>query len=86
MLKLMSDFYYFSEAEVFSFGKSARGRLGRSDPETMTPKRINIVSDELFSVVSISCSHGSTLLATRRKFILFAILMRCFIIGSTGHI
>ncbi|XP_060602360.1 serine/threonine-protein kinase Nek8-like [Ruditapes philippinarum] len=53
------------EAEVFSFGKSARGRLGRSDPETMTPKRINIVSDELFSVVSISCSHGSTLLATR---------------------
>lgn len=56
-----------ADAEVFSFGKSARGRLGRSDSDTMTPKRVNIVSDEVFTVVSISCSHGTTLLATRRK-------------------
>lgn len=51
--------------EVFSFGKNARGRLGRSDPETMTPKRVAISNNETFSVVSISCSHGNTLLATR---------------------
>ncbi|KAL4236853.1 Serine/threonine-protein kinase Nek8 [Mactra antiquata] len=53
------------DGEVFSFGKSARGRLGRSDTDTMTPKPVNITSDELYSVVSISCSHGTTLLATR---------------------
>ncbi|XP_052774404.1 serine/threonine-protein kinase Nek8-like isoform X1 [Mya arenaria] len=53
------------DAEVFSFGKNARGRLGRSDPDTMTPKPVNMAHDDLFSVVSISCSHGTTLLATK---------------------
>ncbi|KAH3849775.1 serine/threonine-protein kinase Nek8-like [Dreissena polymorpha] len=53
------------DAEVFSFGKSARGRLGRSDSDTMTPKPVSIPSDEVFTVVSISCSHGTTLLATK---------------------
>ena len=59
----------FTDGEVFSFGKSARGRLGRSDDDTMTPKRVNFQSDEVFEVVSISCSHGNTLVATRRKFV-----------------
>lgn len=69
-VSIMNSLYFIFivlDGEVFSFGKSARGRLGRSDQDTMTPKRVNIVSDELFAVVSISSSHGTTLLATRRK-------------------
>ncbi|XP_069125944.1 serine/threonine-protein kinase Nek8-like [Argopecten irradians] len=50
--------------EVFSWGNSARGRLGRTDTDS-TPKKVNLSSDELFSVTSISCNHGNTLLATR---------------------
>ena len=34
----------------------------------MTPKRVNFSTDEVFQVVSISCSHGNTLVATRRKY------------------
>ena len=60
--------FFFSDGEVFSFGKSARGRLGRSDEDTMTPKRVSFPTDEVFEVVSISCSHGNTLVATRRKY------------------
>ncbi|XP_060071044.1 serine/threonine-protein kinase Nek8-like [Ylistrum balloti] len=50
--------------EVYSWGNSARGRLGRSETDS-TPKKVNLSPDELFSVVSISCNHGNTLLATR---------------------
>lgn len=52
------------EGEVYSWGNSARGRLARPDGDS-TPKKVNLSSDELFSVVSISCNHGNTLLATR---------------------
>ena len=64
-----STFFMSTDGEVFSFGKSARGRLGRSDEDTMTPKRVNFQTDEVFEVVSISCSHGNTLVATRRKLV-----------------
>ena len=33
----------------------------------MTPKRVNFQTDEVFEIVSISSSHGNTLVATRRK-------------------
>ena len=61
------NLFFSSDGEVFSFGKSARGRLGRSDEDTMTPKRVNFQTDEVFEIVSISSSHGNTLVATRRK-------------------
>ena len=35
----------------------------------MTPKRVSFPTDEVFEVVSISCSHGNTLVATRRKYL-----------------
>lgn len=53
------------DGEVFSFGKSARGRLGRSDNDNMTPKRVIVNSEDVFAAVSISCSHGTTLFATK---------------------
>ena len=65
---LSNPYFIFTDGEVFSFGKSARGRLGRSDDDTMTPKHVSFQSEEVFEVVSISCSHGNTLVATRRKF------------------
>ncbi|KAJ8306380.1 hypothetical protein KUTeg_016925 [Tegillarca granosa] len=51
--------------DVYSWGNSSRGRLGRSDEETCIPQKVTFTGEEQFSVVSISCSHGNTLLATR---------------------
>ncbi|KAK3585259.1 hypothetical protein CHS0354_006307 [Potamilus streckersoni] len=53
------------DGEIFSWGKSARGRLGRSDEDTMTPKKVIFQGEDVFTVVSISCSHGNTLVATK---------------------
>ncbi|XP_041360031.1 serine/threonine-protein kinase Nek8-like [Gigantopelta aegis] len=53
------------DGEIFSWGKSARGRLGRSDEDSAIPKQVQIPADDQFSIVSISCSHGNTLIATK---------------------
>lgn len=57
----------FSGGEIFSWGKSARGRLGRTDEEPGIPKKVILTGEEPFSIVSLSCSHGNTLIAIRRK-------------------
>ena len=54
-----------SDSEVFTWGKSARGRLGRSEHESNVPKKVAIGDDEPFLVTSVSCSHGNTLIATK---------------------
>ncbi|XP_076440668.1 serine/threonine-protein kinase Nek8-like [Babylonia areolata] len=51
--------------EIFSWGKSARGRLGRADEDPGTPKKVAITGEDPFSIVSLSCSHGNTLVAIR---------------------
>ncbi|PVD23797.1 hypothetical protein C0Q70_17071 [Pomacea canaliculata] len=51
--------------DIFSWGKSARGRLGRLDDEPGVPKKVAINGEDPFSIVSISCSHGNTLVAIR---------------------
>ena len=56
-----------TDGEIFSWGKSARGRLGRPDEDTGIPKQVQVQADDQFSIVSISCSHGNTLIATKRK-------------------
>ncbi|XP_067677206.1 serine/threonine-protein kinase Nek8-like isoform X1 [Haliotis asinina] len=53
------------DGEVFSWGKSSRGRLGRVDEETNVPRQVIFPGEDVFSVVSISCSHGNTVIATR---------------------
>ncbi|ESO92636.1 hypothetical protein LOTGIDRAFT_120493 [Lottia gigantea] len=56
------------DGEVYTWGKGSRGRLGRPDQQSNLPMKVNITGEEPFQVVCISCSHGNTLLATKRKY------------------
>ncbi|XP_013380324.1 serine/threonine-protein kinase Nek8 isoform X2 [Lingula anatina] len=49
---------------VYSWGKAARGRLGRSGDITDIPQPITFTDQDRFNVTSVSCCHGNTLLAT----------------------
>lgn len=53
------------EGGVFSWGKASRGRLGRRDGETSSPHLVTFAGEDPFAVISLSCSHGNTLLATK---------------------
>ncbi|XP_035826052.1 serine/threonine-protein kinase Nek8 isoform X2 [Aplysia californica] len=54
-----------TDNEVFTWGKSSRGRLGRPDEDSHLPKVVALPKDEPFTVNSLSSSHGSTLIATK---------------------
>jgi len=62
---------FFSDKEVYSWGKSSRGRLGRSEENTTEPCKILFSGEEPFTVLDLCCSHGNTLLCTKRKCFLF---------------
>ena len=55
------------DSEVYTWGKSARGRLGRSDHENSVPRKIAFGEDEPFLVTSVSSSHDITLIATKSE-------------------
>ncbi len=57
-----------TDGEIYSWGKSARGRLGRTEGDTGIPQAIMFGDDHPFTVVSICSNHGSTLMATKRKY------------------
>lgn len=53
------------DCDVYTWGKCARGRLGRP-MDTRLPKQVHFGGAyEPFTVTSISCSHGTTLLAAK---------------------
>ncbi|XP_070562711.1 serine/threonine-protein kinase Nek8-like [Ptychodera flava] len=54
-----------ADGEVFSWGKAARGRLGRKDDTANLIKLVDFLDEEPFAVTSVSCSHGNTLLGTK---------------------
>mgnify|MGYP001554001008 CR=1 FL=1 len=56
-----------AEGKIYSWGKAARGRLGREDLENSLPSLVLFkdVGRNIMSAISISCSHGATLLAMR---------------------
>ena len=59
-----------TDCDVYTWGKCARGRLGRP-MDTRLPKQVHFGGAyEPFTVTSISCSHGTTLLAAKRKLIM----------------
>jgi alpha-tubulin suppressor-like RCC1 family protein len=64
------EHFFQTEGEVYSFGNQSRGRLGRPEEDPTEPRKVPFVGEDPFIVVSLSCSHGNTLLATRRMFIL----------------
>uniref|UniRef100_A0A8C4VYA4 non-specific serine/threonine protein kinase n=1 Tax=Gopherus evgoodei TaxID=1825980 RepID=A0A8C4VYA4_9SAUR len=56
-----------AEGEVYTWGKGARGRLGRKDEETRTPRPVQLEETHPYLVTSVACCHGNTLLAVKRK-------------------
>ncbi|XP_040099850.1 serine/threonine-protein kinase Nek8 isoform X4 [Oryx dammah] len=54
-----------AEGEVFSWGKGARGRLGRRDEDAALPRPVQLDETHPYTVTSVSCCHGNTLLAIR---------------------
>ncbi|XP_073902573.1 serine/threonine-protein kinase Nek8 isoform X1 [Castor canadensis] len=56
-----------AEGEVYSWGKGARGRLGRRDEDAGLPRPVQLDETHPYTVTSVSCCHGNTLLAVRRE-------------------
>ncbi|XP_075760629.1 LOW QUALITY PROTEIN: serine/threonine-protein kinase Nek8 [Pelodiscus sinensis] len=54
-----------AEGEVCTWGKGARGRLGRKDEETRVPRPVQLEETQPYMVTSVACCHGNTLLAVK---------------------
>ncbi|XP_028320284.1 serine/threonine-protein kinase Nek8 isoform X1 [Gouania willdenowi] len=54
-----------SEGEVYTWGKGARGRLGRKEEDSGKPKAVHLDERHPFTVTSVACCHGNTLLAVK---------------------
>ena len=60
---------FTTDGDVFSWGKSARGRLGRPNEATSIPGLVNLPEElKNYMVTSICSSHGSTVLAVTCKY------------------
>uniref|UniRef100_A0A3B5LNN9 non-specific serine/threonine protein kinase n=1 Tax=Xiphophorus couchianus TaxID=32473 RepID=A0A3B5LNN9_9TELE len=56
-----------AEGEVYTWGKGARGRLGRKEEDCGIPKPVQLDESHPFAVTSVACCHGNTLLAVKRN-------------------
>ncbi|XP_063811961.1 serine/threonine-protein kinase Nek8 isoform X2 [Pseudophryne corroboree] len=54
-----------ADGQVFTWGKGARGRLGRRDEGIGTPKMVQLEESHPYTVTSVACCHGNTLLAVK---------------------
>ncbi|XP_032072097.1 serine/threonine-protein kinase Nek8 isoform X2 [Thamnophis elegans] len=54
-----------ADGEVYTWGKSARGRLGRKEEEPRSPHPVQLEEGPPSLVVSVSCCHGTTLLTAK---------------------
>eukprot|EP00075_Anas_platyrhynchos_P039005 XP_027328258.1 serine/threonine-protein kinase Nek8 [Anas platyrhynchos] len=54
-----------ADGEVCTWGKGARGRLGRKDEETGAPRPVQLEETHPYLVTSVACCHGNTLLAVK---------------------
>ncbi|XP_014914153.1 serine/threonine-protein kinase Nek8 [Poecilia latipinna] len=57
-----------AEGEVYTWGKGARGRLGRKEEDCGIPKPVQLDESHPFTVTSVACCHGNTLLAVKPLF------------------
>ena len=67
VLLFLSLGFSLAEGEVYSWGKGARGRLGRRDEDAGLPRPVQLEETHPYTVTSVSCCHGNTLLAVRRE-------------------
>uniref|UniRef100_A0A8C6THB1 non-specific serine/threonine protein kinase n=1 Tax=Neogobius melanostomus TaxID=47308 RepID=A0A8C6THB1_9GOBI len=58
---------FSTEGEVYTWGKGARGRLGRKEEDSGIPKAVQLDETHPFVVTSVACCHGNTLLAVKRN-------------------
>ncbi|KTG06724.1 hypothetical protein cypCar_00017404 [Cyprinus carpio] len=56
-----------AEGEVYTWGKGARGRLGRKEEDSGKPKAVQLDESHPYTVTSVACCHGNTLLAVKRN-------------------
>lgn len=56
-----------TEGEVYTWGKGARGRLGRKEEDCGIPKAVQLEESHPFAVTSVACCHGNSLLAVKRN-------------------
>ncbi|XP_041097326.1 serine/threonine-protein kinase Nek8 isoform X1 [Polyodon spathula] len=54
-----------AEGEVYTWGKGARGRLGRKEEDCGIPKLVQLDESHPYIVTSVACCHGNTLLAVK---------------------
>ncbi|XP_073421612.1 serine/threonine-protein kinase Nek8 isoform X3 [Dendrobates tinctorius] len=54
-----------TDGQVFTWGKGARGRLGRKDEGIGVPKMVQLEESHPYTVTSVACCHGNTLLAVK---------------------
>ncbi|XP_019723785.1 serine/threonine-protein kinase Nek8 isoform X1 [Hippocampus comes] len=54
-----------SDGEVYTWGKGARGRLGRKEEDSGIPKAVQLDESQPFTVTSVACCHGNSLLAVK---------------------
>ncbi|MCJ8739883.1 hypothetical protein PDJAM_G00052550 [Pangasius djambal] len=57
-----------ADGEVYTWGKGARGRLGRKEEDSGIPKAVQLDESHPFTVTSVACCHGNTLLAVKPFF------------------
>ncbi|MEQ2205562.1 hypothetical protein XENOCAPTIV_003550, partial [Xenoophorus captivus] len=62
-----------TEGEVYTWGKGARGRLGRKEEDCGIPKPVQLEERHPFVVTSVACCHGNTLLAVKRNILLITL-------------
>ncbi|XP_077421369.1 serine/threonine-protein kinase Nek8 isoform X2 [Vanacampus margaritifer] len=54
-----------SDGEVYTWGKGARGRLGRKEEDSGIPKALQLDESHPFTITSVACCHGNSLLAIK---------------------
>uniref|UniRef100_A0AAQ4P4G8 Serine/threonine-protein kinase Nek8 n=1 Tax=Gasterosteus aculeatus aculeatus TaxID=481459 RepID=A0AAQ4P4G8_GASAC len=62
-----------SDGDVYTWGKGARGRLGRKEEDSGIPKAVQLDESHPFTVTSVACCHGNTLLAVKRNISLISL-------------
>lgn len=75
---------------MYTWGKGARGRLGRKEEDSGIPKAVQLDESHPFVVTSVACCHGNSLLAVKRNISLITPLLtntaRCWdVVKSKGE-
>uniref|UniRef100_A0A4W5RQ10 non-specific serine/threonine protein kinase n=1 Tax=Hucho hucho TaxID=62062 RepID=A0A4W5RQ10_9TELE len=64
-----------SEGEEYIWGKGARGRLGKKEVDSGIPKAVQLDESHPFTVTSVACCHGNSLLAVKRNILPITFLL-----------